>query len=222
MRSRTTFLLIIFASLSLFSGEIASASPLLLKFAGQLEFVYDQMGLDPSIVVGAPFFGSFSYDPAVDLDTEPDPTDGRYYPGGPMTGQLANFAFEGSLDLEIAVANDWLPRHDVFATLVHEFLDPELLASYHLYLRDESGTAFSTDNLPATIALEAFAEREFEASVMLWVDNPPTIFTAYGTVTSLTIVPEPGTLAILAAGALASLGRRRGCQSRPDLHAKSR
>jgi len=209
MKTPTRIAVVILSLVGALADQRALASPLLLKFAGELELVYDEMGLDPSIVVGAPFFGSFSYDPAVDLDTDPDPGEGRYYPSGPMTGQVANFAFDTAMDFVIGVVNDSIQGYDVFAAMTYEFFDPDLLASYHLFLLDESGTALDSDALPVSIPLEGFTERSFYFRVIYGDDNPAVVFDAYGTVTSLTIVPEPGALVLLGAGLLL---RRRSCR----------
>ena len=78
-------------------------------------------------------------------------------------------------------------------------------------LYDPSGTALSSDALtavPWTVAAWAARDMSFFADIA--DGNPNTYFQLDGTITTLTVVPEPGTLALVAVGvALLGGGRRR-------------
>ena len=90
MGSVTRTALTILVAVSALGAQPALGSPLLLTFEGELSQVEGGSGLlDPSIIVGASFSGSFSYDPVVEVDLYPaDPTHGAYSLSTTMTGKV--------------------------------------------------------------------------------------------------------------------------------------
>jgi hypothetical protein len=82
-----------------------------------------------------------------------------------------------------------------------------------LRLRGPFGSAFSDDALPETLDLADFPDGAFlQGLVAVGIGGSPSIEDV-GAITSLTLVPEPGTLGLVAA-ALALLAARRRAPAR--------
>lgn len=177
---------------------IAHAAPLSFDFSGAV--TDDPFGVSH---LGAPIAGSFSFDPAA-LDLIPDATTGGYLSQGgdfgfTVTVDGAPFSVAGSLF--IGVVNAGTDQYTVTADNGSTTLE--------LLFDDASGTAFTSDALPTSVSLAAFAFRQFRL-----FDNGAEFLGSVDTLTAGATppVPEPTSTALLGAGlllmALLAFGRR--------------
>lgn len=180
----------------------------LLVFTAQgvITAVDDEGGvLDPSIVVGAAFSMSVEYDPDLATDLNSDPQIGQYVLEAPIAGQIGDVVF-ASEDPPVAWVVDQAAG-DAFRISADDGVG---LAFTYCRLRLAGGPeVFDSDVLPSTIDLADFPTRTFSIS-----DVPPEklggpYYIIDAEVTSLTIIPEPATLALVALGGLSLIKRRR-------------
>ena len=214
MRSTTRTALTILVVVSGLSTQAALGSPLLFTFEGELSLVEDAVGvLDPSIVVGASFAGQFSYDPAVEVDLEPDdPAFGAYSVSTTLTGKVGGVDYVTNLGVFVGLADNEGPGpNDTFRVDSTGNADLQGLpfTQVNLYLAG-GPEAFDGDGLPAALDLQDFdVWAAFE--VFQYVDGDPGGYAFYvnGGLTSLAVVPEPATLLLLSLAGILALGRRR-------------
>lgn len=188
----------------------AAASVVFIGFSGTINYVEEGLPLDSELMVGAPFSGVYSYDTsAVDLAPEDPILGGYHFPDHAMTVMIGDQEISQS-SISLTVYN--YSFFDVYGvhTLSPFFafgLEWELM---DVYLVNDTGTALIDDSLPLTAPdLNDFAYSSFS------LDLPFQGATAIsGEITWMGLVPEPGTLLALSAGAL--LVVRRDSRGRFD------
>lgn len=185
----------------------AAAAPLTFYFEGYVTFIHDFLDLNESLYPGAPFTGSYTFDPAGATDASPDnPTVGYYYfgAGAHMRAQIGDYEFV-TQDLGVLIWND-RASGDRYASVS---VTPFTAAGYEwggmsLALSDLSGMALDSDALPLGVPdLAGFPDGTYLVIEVPWHDVG-----IGGRLTSLT--PEPGSLALLALGAIAVCRRKEG------------
>ena len=194
------------ALVAVFGAPEARGDLLVLTAEGVVTEIDDQGGvLDPSITVGAAFSMSVEYDPDLATDLNSDPQIGQYVLDAPIAGQIGDVVF-ASEDPPVAWVVDQ-PAGDAFRVSADDGVG---LAFTYCRLRLTGGPdVFDSDALPSTIDIADFPTRTFSIS-----DVPPEkldgpYYTIDAEVTSLTIIPEPGTLALVALGGTFLIKRRR-------------
>lgn len=196
----------------------AAATPVTVQISGVWDVVDDGGGVvSPPVGVGTAFTATMNYDDSAPL-TFSDPTTANYDLGAlpfSLVIQTGGFTFtrlaSGFTSFDLV--------NDVFDTAGGLFNDfsgapglPPIGFSYaSLSLDDPGGNALSSTALvgfPWSLASWP------TAGLGLFFDvddaNPSTYVDLQGTITELTVVPEPGALALLAGGlALLAAGARR-------------
>jgi len=191
--------------------SIASANGTVISIAysGTIDFVEEGHSFSGAIPVGTPFSGVYSYDPDGAVDVAPnDPSIGAYlFPDHIIHVEIGTVIFT-SPDLAISIlnSNSLFDRYSVGNSSTFTAYEVEW-NSMAVDLRDATGSAFADDALP--LGPPALEEFQFSRSFYLARvgQRDPLI---KGEVTSLTLVPEPGTLILLLAGAGCAAGRCRG------------
>ena len=203
MNQRIRFLMLMMMALT---AREARAEPMTFFFEGHIDTLVD-IGLDESVDIGTPFFGSYTFDPVGATDSSPD---------------NPHFGFYGFLSpshFSVTVGNYEFTTNDLLGVIGNDSLIGDLYyisswSSFHsdgftwedmgVFLRDNTGTALDSDALPLTPPeLEDFQDyAKFSAAIP---GHPGPVLT--GQLTSLT--PEPGSLAILSFGAGIVAARRR-------------
>ena len=180
-----------------FATERAVGYPITWEFAGEITSVFDlDELLGGAVSVGTPFSGYFTFDPNT-LDSEPKVITVGLYEGTvhDVFGQLGPFDFDGPVGTgnNILVLDDFpAPDLDSYSIRSGIVLNGEVLR-FSLVLKDLSATVLSTDTLLLIPPpLELFDSAAFR------IVAESEVFDVPGTVTR--VVPEPGTLVLLALG----------------------
>jgi len=194
---RPIILAALIGSLALGTGvRPAAGYPVTWEFAGDVRNVGDRDGVLPeSVTVGAPFSGSFTFESTTPDSEQDDPTHGIYE--GALTslsGIFGDVPFASNGLFDVTVLNDTTLPDDSFIFVGSAvFLNRIVNTSFGL--TDLNATIFSSDALP----LVPPSLDRLDSIVFGLNSQEEGIFIG-GDVTSL--VPEPGTLCLLALGAL--------------------
>lgn len=192
-------------------ATVLNAEIITFAFSGTVTEVEDPCEiLDPSIIVGSAFNGSYTFNSDA-IDRNPDPRWGRY--GGSqavpdvfsMSVVVGNKVFEPIRSASISVDDE--VTYDSYG--VHVGIDPEAFdyAAVELFLGGEADF-LDSDSLPITPPL---LEETFSSVLgisYMSVLNPFSNVLVGGTLSSLTLVPEPTTILVLALGGLLLRKRR--------------
>lgn len=191
---------LIFLFALLLSAVAVTADSYEFEFSGYIDVIEaNTNNALPGIYLNQPFHGWFSY--SIVPDQTPNPDYGVYSQNASISTTL------GTLDLDhiddhiyIRVANDYTNGEDIFSHAVDASNGSFGFTKYGLYLTDSTGTVFNTGQLPVSFDLSQFDSRRF---MLKGYSLPNTDwFDVEGEITSLTLVPEPITLASLFLGAL--------------------
>lgn len=209
MNTRTRIGLILSVALVLACPGIAQAAPVTFGFAGT---VVDVPADDPGggIGFGSLISGQYTFDSAALDAISSLSSQGSYTSSGSGIGlsvTIGSLTYNLAGFLNIGISNDiGVDQYTLLA------LDSSL--SVELFLEDLSALVFSSDALPLTPpSLSSFAIRDFHL-----IDTSFGDVQIDGTIDSLSCItgcgggnpiPEPGTLALIVAGLLASPLRRR-------------
>ncbi|MCB9849789.1 MAG: hypothetical protein H6817_03710 [Phycisphaerales bacterium] len=183
----------------------AAGTVLTIEFDGVIDFVEDTLPFSDTIGIGTPFEGSYSYDSDTPDNFPNDPTAGGYsFPNSSMSFKIGDLAFS-TPDLRMTI---W----DISLFDVYEVSNSSPFSAHgvdwglaRITLRDDTGTALASDALPVNAPdLEDF---DFARALLLRrIDQRES--SIKGTVTSIRLVPEPGTLTFLATGLFLCAHRR--------------
>lgn len=192
---------------------VAGAAPVTFTFHGTITGVYDETGaVSPLVSVGTPFSGSFTFESTV---TDFNPVEGlaQYWSSGSGFGyQFTAGGLSASVEdvLHIVVEND--RPQDSYGVNDQQDVQPNItipnasLMRSSLFLSDSSGTVFGSESLPLEPpAASAFDYRAFSFTAFSEGGGAP-IVAIEGTITAL---PEPGGLAMMALAGPFLLYRRR-------------
>lgn len=185
----------------------ARATIVTFGFGGNITFVLDNQGrLGGGVSVGDAFSGTYSFD-----STTPDAAPGDSALGTyddailSVAGQAGSLLFEGpAAGLNYIQVQDNLlgAPSDVYVARTEVDVE-QLLLDFSLGLLDPTGAAFSNDLLPLEPPpLELFSATFHLQSETLGIN-------VAGQVTSLTLVPEPGTAVLLGFATSSVAARRR-------------
>ncbi len=189
---------------SLTLGVVADQAPgglVTWEFAGVITTVYDPHDLmGGAVTVGTPFSGLYTFE-STTPDTNPREYHGVYPAITEFSGLVGPFAFLGPIgpnSIIVGLPSSSLSSAGYGTNVGIEFLGQP--ADAFLSLTDDSGTAFLTDALPVIPPdLDLFDRVGFDITARskdFFVEGELTL-----------LVPEPGTLVLLAFGAF--LGTRR-------------
>jgi hypothetical protein len=174
----------------------ARAELVTFAFAGEATGVYDPVGLldAAGISVGTPFAGFYTFESA----TPPDAPSSGSYPDAitAVSGVVGGEAFFG-----VAGPNNHILVFDNFPAGLDQYLLSapvsflDYTAGMAFHLRDPDAGLFSSQALPVVPpSLEGLSLNFFGVASL---DNN---FVVTGSLTSLSLVPEPATLVLLAGG----------------------
>ncbi len=182
----------------------ATISPITVNFSGELTIVDDSLGqLDSSIVVGAPFSGSYSFDPDLAVDTYEPASAGAYSFDTTFGTQVGNSYFESdALDISVVAQGAAFPGQGYNAS-ARSFVSEGLSINWMwIGLGTIETDVFEDDSLPLTLDLADFERtREF----FLQGDD----FVVRGELQSLDFVPEPTSASTLLFAIAFAAGKRR-------------
>lgn len=219
---RVSLLTALVGSLTALAVTSAAAASVTVVFDGTVTRVIDMEGLlDGSVQVGSPFSGSFTY-PTTGIDLEPSPTVGVYdftSPPAALRMQVGAYTFDtptGEPGLGLVVVNGTSGDRFHFGArspimISGPIMDPatrallETISVVGFTLEFPLPGPFSSDELPTSaLSLSGWST----SRVLIDATTPggaAPVLAIEGQVT--TVVPEPGTLHLLAA-ALLLLGVR--------------
>lgn len=202
-----------FAALA--GAPAAMAAPMTINFQGVVtQAVFDPFDpLSGAVQAGSPMYSYLNVDSTA-ADTAPSPQLGSYTVSGGTHGMvvlLANIVFPIMRTVNISVVNGQAGMPDMYTVYASEGVQDGLsdYFSMSMVLQDDSGTAFSSDALPLQAPdMQLFGLRSF--NLFGQYTDLDGVFVQYEVQGEVT-VPEPGTLALLAAAgmAMALLRRRR-------------
>jgi hypothetical protein len=198
----------------------AMAAPITINFQGVVtQAVFDPLDpLNGAVQAGSPMYSYLNFDSTA-ADTAPDPQLGSYTVSGGTNGMavlLANIVFPIMRTVNISVVNGQAGMPDMYTVYAFEGVQDGLsdYFSMSMVLQDDSGTAFSSDALPLQAPdTHLFGLRSF--NLFGQYTDLDGVFVQYEVQGEVT-VPEPDTLALLAAAAVATaLLRQRRATAPP-------
>jgi PEP-CTERM motif len=195
-------------------GErVTEAVPVTWEFSGEIAIVTDiDNDLGGAITVGTPFSGSFTFESNTP-DGNPSVAVGRYdNPVTAISGSIGASAFTGSgaFGSQIGINDSPVGDTDIFGLGVQNLIAPDFngVFSFSLGYAGSSGTLLESDALPL---FPADLDATDTAPVLFRWDRVGDDILIAGELTVL--VPEPGSIALLALGAIAIARRRRSPRS---------
>lgn len=207
--------------LAFFGSSPAQAALVSYNFAGAITTASDPL-VNFGIVVGNPLAGSFTYDTSLGVVSS-GPGNVVYEQSAPLTFSVTvngvqYSAANSSAPLRVQVTdnsgglNDQFVFHTVFAgSLVHPLSGSYPFSNMALSLHDSSATVFSSTAIPSSLDLNDFDIAGFSLNLSQALGEPESETLFLGSITSLTPVPEPGSLVLLltALPLMIRLSRRR-------------
>lgn len=196
--------------LGLFGSLPAQAALVSYNFAGAITSASDPLA-SFGIVTGDPFVGSFTYDTSLGIASS-GPGNVLYEQPAPIAPMNFSVTINGvqyaaansSAPLSIQVTDnagglqDQFGYHTVFGgSLVHPLSGSYPFSNMALVLRDTSATVFSSTAIPSSLDLNDFDDNGFSLNLTQELGNLESETLFLGTITSLTSVPEPGSLLLL-------------------------
>ncbi len=212
---------LVLAGAVLLTAGPAAASPITVAFSGTIDAVEDLPSVsDGSLFSGASFSGSINWDDAGATDDNPSPTYGGYTilsPSGSMSVSAGSYTLSSSSGLYVYIVDQPPGSLDLFnpGAINPGVTGPVTAVSTVLYLalEDSFGTALASDALAGIpLGLAAWSSAKMTLEVYTDPYGGSDRFAAWGTITELTVIPEPGT-AILLGGAVLGMSAyvRRRC-----------
>lgn len=181
----------------------ATASPVTVMFSGQLTSVLDfDDVLDPSIVAGGVFSGSYSFDPAEAVDVNPDPERGTFEFDSTFSVEMGDLVFEAPTLTIGMVLNPASYLGQGYGVYSRSFSSAGLFVEYmSMSLCTYRTDLFDGEAPPEQLDLDDFASADFVFSAQY--------ITIRGVVTDLVVVPEPSTGALMLCACAAAFARCR-------------
>jgi len=212
------------ATLLAFCGPTpAQAALVSYDFAGTFTVASDPL-TSFGISAGDTFAGSFTYDTSLSVISS-GPGNVLYEQPAPIAPSAFSVAVNGvqytaadsSAPLRIQVTDNSGGLKDQFVyltvfsgSLVHPLSGSYPFSTMALSLRDDSNTVFNSTAIPSSLDLNDFDVAMFSINLSQDLGDPASETLFLGTITSLTSVPEPGSLMLmLTALPLIGLARRR-------------
>ena len=180
-----------------FTSQHATAEIVQYAYTGEISSItFNQNNVLGDLQIGDPFDGIFEFDLSVP-DVFPDnPITGSYDQDGVMTVNLPAISLDYSGHLFVWVHNDSLSG-DQFGIVADNSFGDFNVSSFGVILTDTTASAFDSDVLPSLLELFDFDGRKFRLSGSRLSTGDS--FSVMGTLTSLTIVPTPGTVIVVLA-----------------------
>lgn len=188
------------------AAEQASAAIMRWEFAGVINGLHDPADFfEGNLQVGDPFTGYYVFDSNTPDSQINDPARGEYISEyASMSATFGGKTFSDSgISCAISVING--NRDHFYLRAIDVLFNGSYSGSLSISLYDDEATVFNSDNLPTgPVDLLAFEERTFG---MLGGLPPYNDVKVFGTVTSMILVPEPGSILLLSIGAFLAAGR---------------
>lgn len=182
------------------------ATSVCIQFSGTIDYVESDLAVGSGIVPGVSFLGRYSYDSETPDNAPGDAHYGGYsFPDSHMDFGIGELDFV-TPDLGLTILNQSVLDSYNVSNITPFSAHGIEWAAATITLRDLTATAFATDALPLDVpdlAKFSFA-RTF---LMRRMDHREPSIT--GTITAMTLVPEPSALGLLAIGAALALRRRQ-------------
>lgn len=189
------------------AAEQASAAMMRWEFAGVVNGVHDPADFfEGNLQPGDPFSGYYEFDSNTPDSRISDPARGEYVAENAcMVATFAGKTFSDSgISCTISVVNG--NRDHFYLCAIEVLFNGSNSGSLSVSLYDDEATVFNSDNLPTwPVDLLAFEESTFG---MLGGLPPYNDVKVFGIVTSLILVPEPGSILLLCLGAFFAAGHR--------------
>ncbi|HNO79818.1 MAG TPA: hypothetical protein PKN33_17360 [Phycisphaerae bacterium] len=181
----------------------SSVSTVTVSFTGELTSASDSEGqLDPSIAVGTPFSGSFTFDPSLAVDSDPSELYGVYEFDSTMQVNIGNAHFESSNLTVRASLTGGITGGQGYGASGQQFVSEGILIDYMgISLWTYADDVLNDDSLFESLDLADFPVRQ---AFYLWADD----INLYGQLNSI-VIPEPSGFCVLLTGALLAASRRR-------------
>jgi hypothetical protein len=172
------------------------------EFSGYVSQITNQNNAIPGVYLNQPFTGTFSY------SSMPFSTTGIYDQPASLTIKLGTFTLTHTdKQTAITVINNLTSATGKVDSFTFHASGTQGLYTYTrsgVTLQDSTRTAFTTTALPETLLLSAFNSAKMNLTGSKGTDT----FNIIGNITTLTLIPEPATLLMLAA-AIPFLRRKR-------------
>ena len=179
----------------------SSVSTVTVSFTGELTWVTDSEGqLDPSIAVGTPFSGSFTFDPSLAVDSDPSELHGVYEFDSSMQVNIGNSHFESpNLTVTASLTGGTIGGQG-YGAYGQQFVSEGILFDYMtISLWTYADDVLDDDSLFESLDLADFPDIQ---AFRLWADD----INLYGQLNSV-VIPEPSGLFVLLTGVLLATSR---------------
>lgn len=210
MKLRVRLILFALAAASSMLATAAQAVPITVELSGTVATVDDVDDLfGGAFSVGMPFTATIAYDTSVP-DIDPSSTIGRYEEN--PASQLSITMSLGGVDISTSTVTSeaiFVVRSDtnLFLPSVNDPVSTgPALIQMQMILDSSNPLAITSDELPTSLNLADF---DGNRQMALVASSFPSFGFVFADIETLTVVPEPGTGALLGL-ALAFLLRRRG------------
>ena len=177
------------------------------EFSGFIDTIGDnENNVLPGLTIDQPFEGRFSYSIIPDQDS--DPGVGRYDQDVSISVSLDNFTLSILDDpVYFDITNGISSGEDIFYLGGQARRGDYYYTNFWVSLIDSTRQAFTDDSLPLSLDINDFTSSKLGISG--FKDPQRDFFSIEGTITSLTLVPEPATMSLLFGGLLLMNVRRK-------------
>ena len=168
------------------------------EFSGFIDTIDDnQNNVLPGLTINQPFEGTFSY--SIVPDQSSLSRLGRYNQDASISVSLDNFTLSYLDDfVYFSVSDQISPGEDRFSFMVDGQQGDYNFTLFGVRLIDSTRQAFTDDSLPLSLDLNDFTSNKLHIVGY----KEANLFQIEGTITSLTLVPEPATMSLLFGGLL--------------------
>ncbi len=170
------------------------------EFSGFIDTINNnQNNVLPGVTINQPFEGTFSYSIVPDYD--PDSTrHGGYYQDASISVSLDYFTLSYLDDfVYFSIRDEISSGEDRFYFVVDGQQGDYNFSNFGIILLDSTRQVFTDDSLPLSLDLNDFTSSKL---LLIGRKQMQDYFNVEGTITSLTLVPEPATMSLLFGGLL--------------------
>lgn len=171
------------------------------EFSGFIDtIVYNQNNVLPGLTINQPFEGRFSYSIIPDHISDPKYGYGVYHQDASISVSLDNLTLSYLDDfVNFLIYNEISSVEDGFYFAVDGDQGDYSFSNFGIILLDSTCQAFADNSLPLSLDLNDFTSSKLQ---LIGSKQMHDYFNVEGTITSLTLVPEPATMSLLLGGLL--------------------